>query len=365
MSPLTADLHPSLQGCGDLVAYSHVDSYVESTPGYFSPMEQRALGETGLQISRLGLGTMTWGRDTDEHEARDQWKAYLAAGGTYIDTADVYADGASEDLIGMLLRETDSREDVVLGTKSVSRPRTERRFDASRRHILASLDGSLERLGTDHIDIWFLHAWDPLTPLEETLSAADMAVSSGRVRYVAISNYSGWQIAQAATLQRALPGRTTLAASQMEYSLVQRGIEREALPACREMGIGVLAWSPLGRGVLTGKYRFGTPPDSRAASKHFNPFVTEHLDDAARRVVDAVVTAAEGLDVAPLEVALAWVRDRPGVTCAIVGARTISQLRGSLESEALTLPDAIRSALDEISAPTLGYPEHGWNQRAR
>lgn len=344
---------------------THVDRSVGSLPGYFSPMEQRALGDTGLHVSRLGLGTMTWGRDTDEHEARDQWREFLAAGGNYIDTADVYADGASEDLIGMLLRETDSREDVVLATKSVSRPRTERRFDASRRHILASLDGSLERLGTDHVDIWYLHAWDPLTPLEETLSAADIAVRTGRVRYVAVSNYSGWQIAQAATWQRALPDRTVLAAAQMEYSLVQRGIEREALPACQAMGMGLLAWSPLGRGVLTGKYRFGTPPDSRAASKHFNPFVTEHLDESARRIVDAVVTAAEGLDVAPLEVALAWVRDRPGVTSAVVGARTISQLRGSLESEALTLPEAIRTALDEISAPSLGYPEHGWNQRGR
>lgn len=328
-------------------------------------MELRALGNTGLEVSRLGLGTMTWGRDTDEHEARDQWKAYLDAGGNFIDTADVYAEGASEELIGRLLHETDSRAQVVLATKSVSRPRTERRFDASRRNILGSLDGSLSRLGTDHIDVWYLHAWDPMTPLEETLAAADDAVRSGRVRYVAVSNYCGWQIGQAATWQRALPGRAVLAAAQMEYSLVQRGIEREVVPAASALGLGITAWSPLGRGVLTGKYRFGTPPDSRAASPHFSPFVSEHLDDRARRIVDAVATAAEGLDVAPLEVALAWVRDRPGVSSAIVGARTIGQLRGWLESEDLVLPDEIRTALDEVSAPEHGYPEHGWNQRAR
>jgi aryl-alcohol dehydrogenase-like predicted oxidoreductase len=328
-------------------------------------MQQRRLGMTGLEVSRLGLGTMTWGRDTDEHEARDQWKTFLEAGGNFIDTADVYADGASEEMIGMLLRESHTRDQVVLATKAVSKPRTPRRFDASRPHLLRSLDGSLNRLDVDCVDIWYLHAWDPHTELEETLSAADTAVRTGRARYVAVSNYAGWQVAQAATWQKALPERVNLAAAQMEYSLVERGIEREVVPACSAMGLGITAWSPLGRGVLTGKYRFGTPPDSRAASSHFSPFVSEHLDDRARRIVDSVVTAAEGLDVAPLEVALAWVRDRPGVTSAIIGARNIVQLRGILESEALDLPTEIQKALDEISAPKLGYPEFGWNQRGR
>ncbi|MCH9816294.1 MAG: aldo/keto reductase [Actinomycetia bacterium] len=326
-------------------------------------MQQRRLGMTGLEVSRLGLGTMTWGRDTDEHEARDQWKTFLEAGGNLIDTADVYADGASEEMIGMLLRESQSRDQVVLATKAVSKPRTTRRFDASRAHLLRSLDGSLNRLDVDCVDVWYLHAWDPQTELEETLSAADTAVRTGRARYVAVSNYAGWQIAQAATWQKALPDRVTLAGAQMEYSLVQRGIEREVVPACQALGLGITAWSPLGRGVLTGKYRFGTPPDSRAASPHFSPFVSEHLDDRARRIVDSVVTAAEGLDVAPLEVALAWVRDQPGITSAIVGARNILQLRGILETEALELPEAIKTALDDVSAPELGYPDHGWNQR--
>lgn len=328
-------------------------------------MQQRPLGATGLWVSRLALGTMTWGRDTDEHEARDQWKTFLDAGGTFIDTADVYADGASEELIGMLIAETNSRDQVVVATKAVSRPRTKRRFDASRAHLLASLDGSLSRLGVDYVDVWYLHAWDPHTPLDETLSAADDAVRSGKVRYVAVSNYAGWQLARAATWQEAVPGRSRIAAAQMEYSLVQRGIEREVFPAAAELGVGITPWSPLGRGVLTGKYRYGTPSDSRAASPHFSSFVSEYLDDRSRRIVDAVHTAAEGLDVAPLEVALSWVRDRPGVTAPIVGARTVQQLRGALESEELDLPDEIRTALDDISAPPVGYPEHGWNQLTR
>ncbi|HVQ89160.1 MAG TPA: aldo/keto reductase, partial [Actinomycetes bacterium] len=283
-------------------------------------MEQRQLGRTGLTVSRLALGTMTWGRDTDEHEARDQLVTFCEAGGTLVDTADVYADGASERVLGSLLGDAVPRDAVVLASKAVSRPGTARRFDASRGHLLSSLDASLARLGTDYLDLWQLHAWDPNTPLAETLAAADVAVQSGRVRYIGVSNYCGWQMANAATWQSAVPGRTPVASTQVEYSLLQRGVEREVLDAARNLGMGVLVWSPLGRGVLTGKYRTGTPADSRAASPHFTEFVRPFLDERSRSVVEAVVTAASGLGVSPLEVALAWVRDRPGVTSAIVGA---------------------------------------------
>jgi aryl-alcohol dehydrogenase-like predicted oxidoreductase len=327
-------------------------------------MQQRPLGATGATVSRLALGTMTWGRDTDEHEARDQLVAFVEAGGTLVDTADVYADGESERVIGRLLGDVVPRDEVVLATKAVSRPGTERRFDGSRAHLLRSLDASLGRLGVDHVDLWQLHAWDPLTPLDETLAAVDAAIGSGRARYAGVSNYSGWQTAQAATWQRAVPGRSPLVSTQVEYSLLQRGVEREVVPAAGALGLGVLAWSPLGRGVLTGKYRTGTPADSRAASAHFTSFVQPYLGDQSRQVVQAVVTAATGLGVAPLEVALAWVRDRPGVTSAIVGARTAAQLRGSLAAEEIELPTEIRDALDEVSAPTLAYPEFGWNQRS-
>lgn len=325
-------------------------------------MEQRALGRTGLQVSRLGLGTMTWGRDTDEHEARDQLIAFLDAGGTLVDTADVYADGRSEEIVGRLLEETGRRADVVLATKAVS-VRGERRADASRHHLLSALEDSLRRLQVDHVDLWQMHAWDPGTPIEETLGALSSAVQSGKVRYVGVSNYSGWQTAWATALQRSLAPYAPLVSTQVEYSLLERRVEREVMVAADALGLGVLPWSPLGRGVLTGKYRHGTPADSRGASAHFTNFVAPFMGDDARRVVDAVCTAADGLGVAPLEVALAWLRDRPGVTAPIVGARTAGQLLGVLESEALTLPDEIAEALEDVSRPDFGYPDHGWAQR--
>ncbi|MEZ5116665.1 MAG: aldo/keto reductase [Candidatus Nanopelagicales bacterium] len=328
-------------------------------------MQQRPLGRTGLFVGRLALGTMTWGLDTDEHEARDQLVTFLEAGGTLVDTADVYAEGEGERVLGRLLAERAAgRDDIVVATKAVTRRDAPRRFDASRRHLLSALDASLARLGLDHVDLWQLHAWDPLTPLEETLAAVDAAVASGRVRYAGVSNYAGWQLARAGTLQ-SLSGHAPLVSAQMEYSLLERGIEREVVPAAEALGIGLLPWSPLGRGVLTGKYRYGTPPDSRATSVHFGAFVQEYLDDTPRRIVDAVCTAADGLDAAPAEVALAWVRDRPGVVAPIVGARTVAQLRTALESELLELPEEIVEALDEVSRPALGYPEFGWNQRGR
>jgi aryl-alcohol dehydrogenase-like predicted oxidoreductase len=315
-------------------------------------MEQRRLGGTGLHVSRLGLGTMTWGRDTDEHEAKEQIVAFVEAGGTLVDTAAGYGDGESERVLGGLLAEVVGRDEVVLTTKAgVSRRSGERVVDTSRGALLDELDGSLARLGTDHVDLWLVHTWSDDSPLEETLAALDFAVSSGRTRYVGVSNYAGWQTSWAASWQRAGESRTPLAATQVEYSLVQRGIEAEVLPAAVALGVGVLAWSPLGRGVLTGKYRHGVPADSRAASPHFSAFVTNYLHGRSRRIVDAVVTAADGLGAAPLEVALAWVRDRPGITSPVVGARTAAQLRGALAAEDLVLPDEIRAALDDVSDP--------------
>ena len=243
-------------------------------------MQQRALGSTGLKVSRLGLGTLTWGRDTDEHEARDQLVAFTEAGGTLVDTAAGYGDGASEELIGTLIGDVVARDDIVLATKAgISRRRGQRETNVSRGHLIASLDQSLARLQVDHVDLWQVHTWVDDTPLEETLTALDYAVSTGRASYVGISNYTGWQTAQAATWQRAVPGRARLASTQVEYSLLNRGVEHEVLAAAEAMGMGVLPWSPLGRGVLTGKYRTGTPADSRAASPHFSNFVGTYLTD--------------------------------------------------------------------------------------
>ena len=318
-------------------------------------MEQRRLGVSGLFVSQLGLGTMTWGRDTDEHEARDQLVAFVEAGGTLVDTAAGYGDGESETLLGALLAGVIGRDEVVLASKAgISRRSGERVVDVSRGTLLDELDGSLRRLATDHIDLWQVHTWSDDAPLEETLSALDFAVSSGRVRYAGISNYNGWQTARAVTWQQCWPGRAQVVSTQVEYSLVQREIEAEVLPAAQALGIGVLPWSPLGRGVLTGKYRSGVPADSRAASPHFETFVGRYLDARARRIVDAVVTAADGLGVTPLEVSLAWVRDRPGVTAPIVGARTAAQLRGVLSLDDAPLPPEITAALDDVSAPSGG-----------
>jgi len=321
-------------------------------------MQQRHVGSTGLRVSRLGLGTMTWGRDTDEHEARDQLRAFVEAGGTLLDTAAGYTDGDSERLIGAFLGGPDKvvhREDVVLATKAgISRRSGTRVTNASRGFLLAALDESLRRLRVDHVDLWQVHTWVDDAPLEETLSALDQAVTSGRAAYVGISNYTGWQSAQAATWQRAVPGRATLASTQVEYSLLNRGVEAEVVPAARALGLGIFPWSPLGRGVLTGKYRTGVPADSRAASPHFQSFVGRFLDEPSARVVEAVARAADGLGWTPLEVALAWVRDRPGVTAPIVGARTAAQLKASLLVEECELPAEIVAALDDVSAPDGG-----------
>lgn len=313
-------------------------------------MEIRQVGHSGLRVSRLGLGTMTWGRDTDEHEAAEQLRLFLDAGGNFIDTAAVYGDGDSERVLGGLIGVMAPRESMVIATKAgISFKTGERVVDNSRTSLLGDLDKSLSRLGVEYVDLWQVHTWDPKVPLEETLTAIDQAVSSGRARYVGISNFSGWQTARAATLQNPLFGRASITTTQNEYSLLNRKVEREVLPAALELGIGLLAWSPLGRGVLTGKYRAGMPSDSRGASPHFANFIEPYLDDRSSRIVEAVFVAADGLGFSPLEVSLAWVRDALGVTSSIVGARTAAQLRGILTSEQVTLPAPVREALDDIS----------------
>jgi aryl-alcohol dehydrogenase-like predicted oxidoreductase len=312
-------------------------------------MQQRRVGNSGLVVSRVGLGTWLWGNDTDEHEARDQLAAFAEAGGTLLDTAAGYGDGTSERLLGRLLREVPV-QDMVIATKAgIGSHRGRRRTDTSRSALLRQLDGSLERLGVDHVDLWQLHVWSDEVPWHETFSALDHAISSGRTRYVGVSNYSGWQSGLVAGWQAAVPGRAQVVSTQVEYSLLNRSVEHEVLPAARALGMGVLAWAPLARGVLTGKYRSGTPADSRGATPHLESNVSGYLDAESRGIVEAVVRAAEGLELTPAEVALAWVRDRPGVSAAVVGARTAAQLRGSLTAETVELPAEIVDALDDVS----------------
>jgi aryl-alcohol dehydrogenase-like predicted oxidoreductase len=294
---------------------------------------------------------MTWGRDTDEIEAADQCRAYLEAGGNFIDTAATYGDGDSERVIGGLIGTLFDRNDVVIATKAgLSFSNGARTIDTSRHNLIADLDKSLARLGTDYVDVWQVHAWDDSTPLDDTLSALDYAYTTGRARYVGISNYSGWQIARAATKQQSNSMKAPLTTVQNEYSLLNRDVEIEVLDAAQECGLGFLAWAPLARGVLTGKYRKGVASDSRGAAPPFAKHIEPYLDSRSSRIVEAVAVAAEGLGYSPLEVALAWVRDAPGVTTSLIGARTGAQLRGVLKSEEISLPEIVRNALNDVSA---------------
>ncbi|CAN2201014.1 Tas Predicted oxidoreductases (related to aryl-alcohol dehydrogenases) [Candidatus Nanopelagicaceae bacterium] len=314
-------------------------------------MEMRRAGKSGLTLSRLGLGTMTWGRDTDTHEAADQCRAYIEAGGNFLDTSPIYGDGDSERVIGGMIGTLFQRDEVVIATKAgIQLINGEKIVNNSRQSLIAELDKSLARLGTDHVDLWQIHGWDFNYPLEDTLSVLDYAYSSGKARYIGVSNFSGWQSARAITLQELHGMKAPIVTLQNEYSLLNREVENEILPCVDDLNVGFLAWAPLARGVLTGKYRTGIPSDSRAAAPHFMRHVEPYMNDASSRIVEAVSVAAEGLGFAPLEVAIAWVRDNPLVTSSIVGARTGAQLRGILKSEEITLPHTIREVLDEVSA---------------
>jgi aryl-alcohol dehydrogenase-like predicted oxidoreductase len=288
---------------------------------------------------------MTWGRDTDAGDAAEQLREFLDAGGTLVDTSSTYGGGDAERILGRLLADTGVRDEVVLCTKSGR--------DASRRGLLTDLDASLERLRTDHVDVFLVACPDPATPLEETVSALRLAVTSGRARYVGLSNHPGWASARAASLLDDV-GLTALA---VEYSLLERGVEREVQPAAAALGMGLLAWSPLGRGVLTGKYRHKVPPDSRAASPHLAAFVDPYLTERAGAIVEAVAMAAQGLGRTPTEIALAWLLARGQVAAAVVGARTPGQLRQSIAAVDLELPDEVHAALDDVSSVQHGYPE--------
>lgn len=311
---------------------------------------RRRLGSSGLTITPLALGTMTWGTGVDRHEAGDHVRAFVDAGGDLVDTAYGYGGGDAEMILGSLLGTTVPRDDLVICTKAgISRVGDERRVDVSRRGLMRQLDTSLSRLGTDHVDLWLAHTWSDDVPLEETLSALEWAVTTGRARYVGVSNYGAWQSARAFSLLE--NARIPLVANEIQYSLVCRSAEDEIAPAAAALGFGLLAWSPLGRGVLTGKYRHGIPSGSRAASPDFPNFAQRFLDEQSVRVVDAVTMAARGLGAGPTEVALAWVRDRPGVAAPIVGVRTAAQLRTALASLEVELPAEIVAALDDVSAP--------------
>lgn len=338
-------------------------------------MEYRTLGRTGCAVSAFALGTMTFGREADEAASHAQLDQFVAAGGTLIDTADVYADTHSEQIIGNWLgdRPADVRDRMVIATKG--------RFPTgddpnglglSRRHLDRALEASLRRLRVDAIDLYQVHAWDPLTPLEETIRFFDDAVRAGKVRYFGLSNFTGWQLQKAVDIAhyRGMTGPVTL---QPQYNLLVREIEWEIVPACLSEGLGLLPWSPLAGGWLTGKYRRDEPPTG-ATRLGENP--DRGVEAYGRRsrmertwdVVDAVRAVAEQRGASMAQIALAWVMDRPGVTSVILGARTQEQLEDNLGAAGLHLTPAETEQLDVASDPGAAdypYGGPGTEQRSR
>ncbi|WP_091559809.1 aldo/keto reductase [Arthrobacter sp. ok362] len=310
-------------------------------------MQQRYVGNSGLRVSALSLGTMSWARETEEQDAAALVRSFVDAGGTLIDTAASYADGQAEAMLGGMLGDVVARSEVVISTKAGLTTADGRRgVDTSRNGMLSGLDASLARLGTDYVDLWFAHAWDSNVPLEETLSALDHAVRSGRARYAGVSNFNGWQTAKAAAI-----AGFPLVANQSEYSLLQRSAEIELIPAIEDAGLGLMAWGPIGRGVLSGKYRGHIPGDSRAANQRLATYVEPYLEAPASSVVEAVAMAAKGLGRTPLDVALSWLLSQQGVATAVVGPRTPVQLKEILDSALAPLPPEIAQALEDVSDP--------------
>jgi aryl-alcohol dehydrogenase-like predicted oxidoreductase len=320
-------------------------------------MKLRRLGRTGLKVSNLCLGTMTFGNEQwgcDESTAGRIVARFLDAGGSFIDTADIYSNGVSEEITGRAIR--GKRQQIVLATK-VAGPMGAGPNDlgVSRKHVLDAVDASLRRLGTDYIDLYQVHAWDPTTPLDETLLALDSCVRAGKVRYLGCSNYSAWQLMKATALAREL-GTARFDSLQPQYSLVCRTIEREHIPLCLEEGIGVIPWSPLGGGLLTGKIRKGAaaPGGSRAA---VDPATRERFGaERNLAIAETLVGVAASLGKTASQVALAWVIGQPAVTSPIFGARTLEQLEDNLGAADLVVPEEARKRLDESSALELVYP---------
>jgi len=309
-------------------------------------MQQRYVGNSGLRVSALSLGTRSWGGETDDQDASELLRTFLDAGGRHVDTAASYAGGASEAVLGSLLGDVVSRTEVSISTKAgMTTPDGRRAVDTSRTAMLTGLDASLARLGTDYVDLWLAEAWDGNVPLDETLGALDFAVRSGRARYAGISNFKGWQAAKAAAVSS-----VPLVAVQAEYSFLNRSAEAELMPAAEDAGLGFMAWGPLGRGVLTGKYRGTIPAGSRGASVSDAAYVEPYLAEKPSRIVDAVCMAANGLGRTPQDVALSWLLSQHGVATAIVGARTPVQLKEILDGQLSPLPPQISRALEDVSA---------------
>lgn len=321
-------------------------------------MEFRSLGKTGLRVSELCLGCMTFARESDEETSRSLIERFIQAGGNFIDTADVYSDGRSEEIVGQALK--GRRQDFILATKVRFRmgpgPND---VGLSRKHIIDGCEASLRRLQTDYIDLYQAHCWDPYTPLEETLLAFDDLVHAGKVRYIGVSNFAGWQLMKALGLSDR-HGWARFVCLQPRYNLVDRQAERELLPLCREEGLGVIPWSPLGGGFLSGKYRRdrSMPDDARIAhaEPHWPEAMTRQGTERGWRVLEAVGQVAEGRGKSYAQVALAWLKAQPGVTAPILGARTLEQLEDNLGCLGWDLSPEELVLLDQVSVLDDAYP---------
>lgn len=338
-------------------------------------MKYRTLPRTGISVSNIALGTMGLGTETDEDEAFAILDRFVEADGNLIDTANVYGNGASEELLGrwFVSRPADVTSRVVLATKA--------RFGtgpdvnengSSRRNLNRAIDASLRRIGRENVDLYQLHGWDPLTPLEETLSALDDAVHAGKITYIGLSNFTGWQMQLAISTAQAMSLQVPVTL-QPQYSLVVRETEHEIVPAAHHNDIGLLPWSPLASGFLSGKYRRDANPANGTRAGSGSP-LSEHIyNELARKeqnwdIVDAVREIAEQTGATPSQVALSWVTNRPGVTAPIIGARTLTQLESNLVAADLDLDEAATARLDQVSAPRpddYPYGPFGVKQRDR
>ncbi len=322
------------------------------------------LGRSGLRVSPLCLGAMTfglewnWGSDVDT--SKKIVDEYIHLGGNFIDTANIYTKGHSEKIIGDHVgRDRAKRDRLVLATKFMGNlfPGDPNAGGAHRKAVIAACEESLRRLQTDYIDLYWMHFWDKLTPIDETMRALDDLVRAGKVRYLGFSDTPAWKCTQAQLLAD-FKGWSPLVALQIEYSLIERTVEGELLPMARELGMGVTPWSPLKGGILSGKYtRHTKPTEGRAMS----PWVLNHLNDRVYTLVDALIAIADELGATPARVALSWVNHRPGVVSSIIGARTIEQLRDNVASLEVRLDDAHASRLSELSAPKLNFPHEFLN----
>ena len=337
-------------------------------------MRYRTLGNSGTVVSTYALGTMTFGAEADEATSHQIMDDYVAAGGNLIDTADVYAGGVSEEIIGRWItqRPTES-ERVVLATKGrFSRDGVLNEIGTSRFHLRRALDASLRRLGVEHIDLYQLHAWDAVTPLEETLRFLDDSVSSGKIGYYGFSNFLGWQVTKAVHLARA-HGFAAPVTLQPQYSLLVREIESEIVPACLDAHIGLLPWSPLAGGWLTGKYRRDSTPTGATRlgenpERGMEAWQPRNEQERTWRILDEVAEIAATKGITPAQVSLAWLEAQPAVTSVILGARTPNQLADNLAAASTHLTPDDRQRLDQVSTPVVSdypYGPAGTRQRHR